>query len=172
MRAKTIKKGRKSILHLPKLLKEKVIYRQRIAISYSMTLVDDICDPGWSKLWGVSFGHIHLHSSYRFVFRNDHKGLILGYYAYVNGTSPQQNKKYKGEFQNLHRVNPGDVYRMEIIMLNSGVRFQLFNETQGLPYMSDILPKPKSFEWLRTECYPNLKCKQEKDVNFRFLRDI
>ena len=172
MRAKIIKKGRKGILHFPKLIGKKIYYTQRIAVSHSMTKVSDACDSGWSKLWGIAFGHHHLHSSYRYVFRNNGKGFIVGYYAYINGVSPQDNTNQKGAFYYSGEVNEGDVLRMTILITAKGIRLQLFNETTGRPFVSPILQSPKNFKWLRTELFPNLKCRQGQDTHFPFMRNL
>jgi len=51
---------------------------------------------GWSKLTGIAWGHNH-ENSVRLVYMriNDNIG-VFGYYAYVNGISPQQNTSQKG----------------------------------------------------------------------------
>ena len=171
MNQQVIKKGRTGILHLPRLLKKKFIYKQRIAISTNMTKVSDACDSGWNKLWGVSFGHHHWHSSYRFVFRVKDGKLVLGYYAYIDGVSPQDNQEQKGEFD--IDIKPRDIVDMNIRITEHG-NVIMFADKIGLFQIGGvaILDSPSKHEyatWLITELYPNIKCKQDIDTTFQFL---
>ena len=100
MKNKQIKKGRKGILHFPYFVSRRAIYTQQITISRDMLLVDDSCNSGLSKIWGVALGHHHFNNSYRFAFRIMPKDTIeIYWYAYIGGVSPQKK-------QNLQRQVP------------------------------------------------------------------
>lgn len=173
MKPNKIRKGWKCILHLPRILKNKSVYKQRIAISHSMTLVSDKCDSGWSKVWGIAFGHHHWNSSYRFAFRNKDGKFILGYYAYVDGVSPQDNKAFKGSFNMSTNIQAGDLMEMQIERVsNSFIKMSVRHEYSG-EFRSSLIPAPRKYKWVNwliTELYPNLKCKQKQVTTFQFLR--
>ncbi len=161
-----IKKGKKGIFHLPRFMCNRSVYKASLQVSENMFLVDDSCQHGWSKLWGIAFGHIHWHNSYRFVFRNTNGKLEIGYYAYVGGVSPQKNKKLKGYFANVE-IKPLDVLELEIVLTGTSVIFQLrINGRSAIPRTT---PSPKGLKFPVTRCFPNIKCEAPVDIDFKFL---
>jgi len=159
-----IKKGAISYFHFPVLLKYQSMYSTEMLITDSMLYTDDSCRPGWSKLWGVSLGHIHWNNSYRFVYRIVNGKVWIGYYAYIGGVSPQINTDYKGTL--LKEVKVGDKLSFEIFFEKSGVIMKVINDDYNLKV---TLPVPKGFVFPITKCFPNIKCPVDRDLVFRFL---
>jgi len=158
-----IKKGRISIFHFPVLLKFSTRYAAEIEITESMFYTDDSCRPGWSKLWGISLGHIHWNNSYRFVYRIVNGSLWIGYYAYIGGVSPQMNTGYKGVL--IKDVKVGDKLSFEVFFETSGVIMKLINSDSNFKV---TLPSPTGFVFPITKCFPNIKCPIDRDIIYRF----
>lgn len=161
-----IKQGRKGILHLPQILGMKDNYSAIIKIDESMLLISDEKDPGWSKLWGVAFGHIHWQNSIRIGIRIIDNRIVLGYYCYIGGVSPQENTSLKGYFRDLHLLS-GDVIELKLFFYKKTeitVR-HLGNRNAARA----ILPLPTGYKFPVTLCYPNIKDAASKDIQFNFL---
>jgi len=162
-----IKKGRKGILHLPQVLPLKNSYNAIIRIDRSMLYISDAQDGGWSKLWGVAFGHIHWNNSVRIGIRVIEGRIVLGYYCYIGGVSPQTNPKQKGFF------NQVDVYVGDLIELNIDFVYHTHitvkNLTSGVSETAkvDLL---KGFRFPPTLCYPNIKDKASRNIYFNFTK--
>jgi len=167
MKKQVIKKGKKSICHLPKFANFGDIYSQKIKIHKSMLSTDDSCDSGWSKLWGIALGHLHWHNSYRFVYRVIQDELVIGYYAYIGGVSPQKNKNQKGSFD--IRVDIGDELEMIVYFKkNKEVALTLHNiNTSQIETI--VLEYPKGWKFPRTYCFPNIKCDATENIYYDFF---
>jgi len=165
MKKQKINKGRKNIFHLPKFTCKKETYEQYIKISETMLSVIDSNDPGWSKLWGISMGHIHWNNSFRFVFRVIDNEIKIGWYAYIGGVSPQISK-IKGYF-NL-KINIGDEILMKILSdVDNNITMILCNKTTYLN-STIILDKPKGLKFPISYCFPNIKDKATETIYFDF----
>lgn len=158
-----IKNNNRRPCRLIKFLKKKKYYEAIFIVTKDMLQVDDSCDPGWSKFWGVAFGLHQIHSSYRVVFRIKDKKLKLGYYAYINGVSPQDEERYKGDFK-LGDVSVGSKILMRIY--TGGFTTIIVKNLSNGEYRSKDLPSPKRFLWLRTELLPHIKCKRKENTTF------
>lgn len=81
---------------------------------------------GWSKVTGIAWGNNHK-NSVRLVYMrlNDTVG-VLGYYYYVNGISPQQNKEQKGILDTI--TIPG--YYHCVLGYNSSDFFVILNSNK------------------------------------------
>lgn len=169
MKTQTIKKGRKGILHLPKFLKKRNSYTKEIQITKSMFLVDDSCDSGWSKLWGIFFLHIH-YNSFRIAFRIKKGKMRLAAYAYVKGQKPYKNPDLLKEFDlDGIVIEPGDIIGIRIYFHE----YTEFN-VDVLATMEAVscrkkLPLPKGWMWPVMEAYPHIKCKAKENIHFEIL---
>ncbi len=168
MKKQIIKKGRKSLCFLKWFIfaKHKNTYTQKIKIHKSMLSTDDSCDSGWSKLWGIALGHLHWNNSYRFVYRVIQDELILGYYAYIGGISPQKNKNQKGSFD--IRVDIDDELEMIINIHEKAVILELRNLTSDKDTFAALSP-PNGWKFPRTYCFPNIKCDATENIYYNFF---
>jgi len=157
-----IKKGRKGIWKFPKFLKARDTFTKYITITEDMFLVDDSCDSGWSKLTGIIFGWVHW-NSYRLVFRVVNGELILGYYVYQKGVSPQKNKDFKGIYS-FDNIKVDDVFRLKI-KFTDVIAMEL--EKYGGDSHSVTFNREIGFGFPRVEARPNIKCKAVKDLHFK-----
>jgi hypothetical protein len=163
-----IKRGRKGIIHLPQILKMKDSYTATIKVDKSMKFIADEKDPGWSKLWGIAFGHIHWQNSIRIGIRVIKGRIVFGYYCYIGGISPQTNTAQKGSFNDLD-ILPGDVLELKLFFYEKTeitVR-NLGNSKVG----KALVPLPKGYKFPVTLCYPNIKDKASNDIQFNFLKN-
>lgn len=164
-----INKNRKFVWHLPKLMKDKLVYTAKIKVHESWLDADQKCDAGHDKLWGIVLGHVHLNSSYRFTRKNfEYDGVKIikvGYYAYIDGVSPQDNKKQKGLF--TIDVKPNDILEMSIVRGNS---YQMIIKNLSTLDMRTVeLKKPMKHKLMRkliTMAYPNDKCTTDERTLF------
>jgi len=155
-----IKKGKTAVFHFPVFLKYSSVYSTSLTVSESMFYTDDSCRPGWSKLWGISLGHIHWNNSYRFVYRIYEGEMLIGYYAYIGGVSPQVNYDFKRAL--LKDVKVGDKLTFEIKFEESGVIMRVNGDREV------VLPLPVGFTFPITKCFPNIKCPINRDIIFDF----
>ncbi len=158
-----IKKGRTSVFHMLDFLKFKSSYDADIFVTESMFYTDDSCDSGWSKLWGISLGHIHWNNSYRIVYRIVKGQMWIGYYAYIGGVSPQVNKDFKGVL--LKGVEIGEKLFFSIKFNEENVVICIIS---GYNKYEATLPLPTGFNFPITKCYPNIKCPASSDIIFDF----
>ena len=155
-----IKKGRKSIWRLPKFLKKRTVYSKRLIVTDDLFLVDDSCDSGWNKLWGVFFGYIHW-ASFRFVFRITNDNLKIGYYVYRNWTSPQQDNSLKGELS-VGKLKAGDYIDFHIDFRDKVYMSATTKHGTDKVHMDN----KKGLGFLLMEARPNIKCKAVKNIKF------
>lgn len=163
-----IKKGNKGILHLPQILQMKDSYTATIRVDESMKLIADENDPGWSKLWGIAFGHIHWQNSIRIGIRVIKGRIILGYYCYIGGVSPQTNTAQKGYFHDLD-ILPGDVLELKFFFYEkTEITVKNLGNNKNA---RALVPLPTGYKFPVTLCYPNIKDKASQDIQFNFLKN-